>query len=268
MATISSTAPPPTAVAAAAANTTPPARQIRALYDDDTITVYQAYSSTIADAAVASQRLNASPDFATGTRMTWIKPSWCWMLYRSGYSYKDSRQERILALRMRHADFLSLLRDAHVNEGDRLPGSCKERWVKHGGGAEGKEARRKERVAEWRKVTVQWDPERSPRIGKLAHRSIQIGISPALVGRWVREMIVGIEDVTDRARELKRVLDGDERKKVGVEELVKRGLVPLERVYEVPEDVRRVLGMDFGEEEGVKKRSGGSTKGDEMPEQD
>lgn len=259
MATIPSTAPPPT--------TTPPARQVRALYDDDTITVYQAYSSAIAEAAVASQRLDASADFATGTRMTWIKPSWCWMLYRSGYSYKDARQERILALKMRHADFLELLRGAHVNEGDRLPGSCKERWEKHSGGAEGKEARRKERVAAWRKVMVQWDPERSPRIGKLAHRSIQIGISPALVGRWVREMIVGIEDVTERARELKRVLDEDERKKIGVEKLVERGLVPLERVYEVPEDVRRVLGMDIGEEEGGKEGSGGSNKGDEMAEQ-
>ncbi|EON65061.1 hypothetical protein W97_04296 [Coniosporium apollinis CBS 100218] len=252
MATIPSTTLSPT--------TTPPARQIRALYDDDTITVYQAYSSAIAEAAVASQRLDASADFATGMRMTWIKPSWCWMLYRSGYSYKDARQERILALKMRHADFLELLRGAHVNEGDRLPGSCKERWEKHGGGAEEKEARRKERLAGSRKVVVQWDPERSPRIGKLAHRSIQIGISPALVGKWVGEMIVGIEDVTERARELKRVLDEDERKKVGVEKLVDRGLVPLERVYEVPEDARRVLGMDVGEEVEEKVEKGDRNK--------
>lgn len=52
-----------------------PYRQIRALYDDDTVTVYQAYKRSIADAAVKQQRLNASPDFRPG-RMTWIKPSW------------------------------------------------------------------------------------------------------------------------------------------------------------------------------------------------
>jgi Domain of unknown function (DUF4291) len=67
------------------ANTTQPKpgipyRQIRALYDDETITVYQAYSSSIAIAAVKEQKLNASPDFRLG-RMTWIKPSWCWMMY-------------------------------------------------------------------------------------------------------------------------------------------------------------------------------------------
>lgn len=56
-----------------------PFRQIRALYDDETITVYQAYSEEIAIPAVREQCLTASPKFS-GTRMTWIKPSWCWMM--------------------------------------------------------------------------------------------------------------------------------------------------------------------------------------------
>jgi len=61
--------------------TTVPYRQIRAVYDEATITVYQAYSTSIAIAAVKEQKLSASPDFS-GSRMTWIKPSWCWMMYR------------------------------------------------------------------------------------------------------------------------------------------------------------------------------------------
>lgn len=56
-----------------------PQKQIRALYDKDTITVYQAYSAAIAIPAVRQQNLCASPDFKLG-RMTWIKPSWCWMM--------------------------------------------------------------------------------------------------------------------------------------------------------------------------------------------
>jgi hypothetical protein len=56
-----------------------PYRQIRALYDEQTITVYQAYSAAIAIPAVKEQKLCASPDFKPG-RMTWIKPSWCWMM--------------------------------------------------------------------------------------------------------------------------------------------------------------------------------------------
>ena len=56
-----------------------PYRQIRAFYDDKTITVYQAYSAAIAVPAVRDQTLCASLDFKLG-RMTWIKPSWCWMM--------------------------------------------------------------------------------------------------------------------------------------------------------------------------------------------
>jgi hypothetical protein len=40
-----------------------PYRQIRALYDDQTITVYQAYSVSIAVSAVNEHRLNALPHF-------------------------------------------------------------------------------------------------------------------------------------------------------------------------------------------------------------
>jgi hypothetical protein len=57
----------------------PAFREIRAVYDDEGITVYQAFNADIAEAAVREQKLNASPLYRF--RMTWIKPSWCWMLY-------------------------------------------------------------------------------------------------------------------------------------------------------------------------------------------
>lgn len=47
--------------------------------------------------------------------------------------------------------------------------------------------------------------------------------------------------MTARARELKGVLD--QEGELGVEELVRRGLVPREVVYEVEEEVRARLGM-------------------------
>jgi hypothetical protein len=56
-----------------------PYRQVRALYDEDTITVYQAYNEEIASVAVKHQKLSASPLFKH-SRMTWIKPSYCWMM--------------------------------------------------------------------------------------------------------------------------------------------------------------------------------------------
>lgn len=70
--------------------------QIRAVYDDGTIRVYQAYSDGIADAALASGTF-VSPPFKMD-RMTWIKPSFLWMMYRCGWGYKDDGQRRILAI--------------------------------------------------------------------------------------------------------------------------------------------------------------------------
>jgi hypothetical protein len=203
--------------------TNPPYRQIRALYDDKTITVYQAYNSSIASAAVEHQKLNASPLFIP--RMTWIKPSWNWMMYRCGYSYKDANQSRVLAITMTHEGFLELLRSAGLTTHE----------------AGGKVKRQKGQDT----VMVQWDPERSVRVGRLGWRSIQIGIPRVVVGKWVDEWIVGIEDVTDKARELKKELD--ENKDVCLEELAVKGLVPVERVFEVPEDVRELLRMDVSE---------------------
>lgn len=89
-------------------------------------------------------------------------------------------------------------------------------------------------------VRVQWDPERIPQIGILPYRSIQIGISRAVTEKWVKEWIVSIEDVTERARELKRAIEGGVRNK---EELMKRGLMPLEREYVLQQPLRDILGM-------------------------
>ncbi|KAI5466019.1 hypothetical protein BGZ63DRAFT_400445 [Mariannaea sp. PMI_226] len=211
--------------------TTPiPYRQIRALYDSDTITVYQAYKSSIAEAAVKAQKLNASPDFKPG-RMTWIKPSWAWMMYRAGYSYKDSRQSRILALKMKHEHFIRLLEagvlSTHVQKNKEAESNEPNTTV-----------RSRSKSAE---VRIQWDPERTPHLKVLPYRSIQIGIPGALSETWANEWIVGIEDVTETARELKSVVD--QEPDVTVEELVNRGLVPEERPFEVPESVQRILEM-------------------------
>ncbi|KAK4199970.1 hypothetical protein QBC40DRAFT_226664 [Triangularia verruculosa] len=201
-----------------------PYKQIRALFNTQTITLYQAYNPAIATAAVTHQKLNASPLFKT-TRMTWIKPSWAWMLCRSGYSFKDPNQSRILALSINHSDFLWLLSQGVVSH--RNP-----------------EEKEKDGGKKLTGVRIQWDPERDVKMEKLRHRSIQIGIPGGEVcERWLG-MIVKIEDLTDKARELKRVID--ERPEVMVEELREMGLVPEERVFEIEDgEVRKKLGMDW-----------------------
>lgn len=91
-------------------------------------------------------------------------------------------------------------------------------------------------------VRVQWDPERSIRLAILPHRSIQIGVSGEVGVKWVEEWIDGIEDVTDMARGLKQVLDEEAEVREG--ELIQRGLMPREKVYELDEGLRTILRMD------------------------
>ncbi|KAL7803616.1 hypothetical protein V8C44DRAFT_343676 [Trichoderma aethiopicum] len=205
-----------------------PHRQIRASHDKDHIIVYQAYKPSIASAAVKAQKLNASEEFSPG-RMTWIKPSWCWMMYRSGYSYKDDNQSHILALKMKMEHFLELLRQGvlsnHPSEHARVDRESTNKTAH-------------ERPSD---VRIQWDPERNARLEALPYRSIQIGIPPNLSRKWAEEWIVGIEDVTERARELKRVLE--EEPNIEEDELVKRGLVPEETPVDVPDDIMTRLDM-------------------------
>ncbi|KAL6720747.1 hypothetical protein ACLMJK_002672 [Lecanora helva] len=122
---------------------------------------------------------------------------------------------------MEHEHFLKLLSEAVVTEGQKDGLTAEER-------AKG--------------VRVQWDPERSPRLGALGFRSIQIWISGKVSGIWASEWVVEIEDVTEMAREMKKRLDEDAG--IGVEELIRKGLMAVERKYEVSDELRKILQMD------------------------
>lgn len=90
-------------------------------------------------------------------------------------------------------------------------------------------------------MRVQWDPERNAKLEGLPYRSIQIGIPGMLSTKWADEWIVSIEDVTERARELKKALE--EQPDASTDELVKRGLVPEEKPLDVPEEILTRLEM-------------------------
>ena len=61
---------------------TPPARQVRAAFDAETVIVYQAYRHEIADAAVVAGTFAAPFSL---NRMTWMKPSFLWVMYLCGW---------------------------------------------------------------------------------------------------------------------------------------------------------------------------------------
>ena len=74
---------------------------MRPSFTDRDITVYQAYSPQITEAALAAGTF-AAP--FKRDRMTWIKPSFLWMMYRCGWATKP-RQERVLAIRITRDGF-------------------------------------------------------------------------------------------------------------------------------------------------------------------
>ena len=76
-------------------------RIVRAQFDDNTVRVYQAYSPRIADYALESQTFGVGFKL---DRMTWIKPSFCWMMYRSGFASKEN-QERVLGIDLTRVGF-------------------------------------------------------------------------------------------------------------------------------------------------------------------
>jgi hypothetical protein len=153
-------------------------RQIRAVYDDKIVRVYQAYSDSIADIALANGTF-VSPPFKM-ERMTWIKPSFLWMMYRSGWGLKEVGQSRILAIDISREGFEWALAHSCPSSPDALMSN--EAWA---------------RLKDISPVRIQWDPERNLRLEPLPYRSIQIGLSTIAVDLYVRRWIQKITDVTE-----------------------------------------------------------------------
>jgi uncharacterized protein DUF4291 len=186
-------------------------RKIRALYTLETITVYQAYPPAIARAALTAGRF--VPPFKR-ERMTWIKPSFLWMMYRCGWATKPD-QETVLAVEITRAGFEGALSQACLSHYDRDRYASHEAWSQ-----------------ELKKspVRVQWDPERSLHLGALPYRSLQVGLSGAAVHQYVDDWLVRLTDVTPLVREIHElVLAGDDDSATA--------LLPVEEEYPLPADI-------------------------------
>jgi hypothetical protein len=182
----------------------PGRRQIRADFDDESIVVYQAFNDEIADAALENQRF-VKP--FSMTRMTWIKPSFLWMMERSAYGTLPD-QERVLAVRISMEGWTDALSNASLST----------------------------RGASEAPVRVQWDPERDIKGNKLANRCIQVGLGPEIVGRYVNEWTREITDLTELVEHLRTLREQRKYKEA-------QGLLPVERVWQPPAAIAERLDM-------------------------
>ena len=159
-----------------------PQKQIRAVFDEKTIRVYQAFAPVIADEALA---LGTFGGHFSLKRMTWIKPSFLWMMYRCGWTEKTG-QERVLAIDIKRSGFDFAVNNA-VASAFSASGMSKTLW--------------KQRIAQ-SEIRVQWDPEKDVNGNSLPYRSIQLGLRGQAVRDYVGDWICKITDITEYVKEL------------------------------------------------------------------
>jgi hypothetical protein len=177
-------------------------RHILAQFDDESVVVYQAHALDIGLYAAKHGRFGPGFSF---TRMSWIKPNFLWMMFRSGWGTKEG-QEVTLAIRMQRAAFDAIILAGIPTSYDPKRFASEAEWRSAGASAS---------------VRLQWDPDHDPAGAPLERRAIQLGIRGKTLNQFATQWIDSIEDISalvaaQRNRPLSELL------------------VPRERVYPTP----------------------------------
>jgi hypothetical protein len=152
-------------------------RHILAQFDDETIIVYQAYRPEIGNVAVEKGYFGGKFMYS---RMSWIKPNFLWMMYRSQWGQSEG-QEVVLAVRLRRMFFDSLLAQAVSSSFDRTAFGSRDEWASAVANSD---------------VRLQWDPDHLPTGEKCERRAIQLGLRSVALESYGRREIVQIIDMS------------------------------------------------------------------------
>ncbi|WP_145855876.1 DUF4291 domain-containing protein [Pedobacter suwonensis] len=155
---------------------------IMAQYDDEKIIVYQAYRKEIAEFAIKNQYFGGKFSFS---RMTWIKPNFLWMMYRSGWGTKEG-QEVTLAIHLKISAFCNYLQNGVYTSYDQSKNISHEEWRDE---------------IENSNIRLQWDPDHDPCGSKQERRAIQIGLRDNFIRSFATDDILLIEDISEFVKE-------------------------------------------------------------------
>lgn len=165
-------------------------RHILAQFDEKTIVVYQAYGPAIGHFAARHGYFGG--EFKLN-RMSWIKPNFLWMMYRSGWGVK-SGQEVILAIHLQRNAFETILaRAVHSTFIPEIYGD-EQTW---------------KGLLSASTVRLQWDPDHGPSGEKLERRAIQLGLSGDTLERYAKEWITKIEDISEFVKSQHEIINKD-----------------------------------------------------------
>ncbi|RGB39499.1 hypothetical protein C1646_650608 [Rhizophagus diaphanus] len=185
-------------------------RHIMGQYDDNSIIVYQAYNPSIANYAVKHQKFGGQ-DFSW-TRMSWIKPNFTWMMYRSGWATKNN-QERILAIKLSRQGFEEIISKAVPTNFNSFSPISREEWQENLKSSE---------------VRVQWDPDHNLLGEKIQRRAIQLGMKGDILKKYSDEYIISIEDITEFVNEQYELIKMNKLDQV---------MTPVEQIYDLGDKV-------------------------------
>lgn len=176
---------------------------ILAQYDDETIIVYQAYRPSIGQYATNHGVFGGEFSYS---RMSWIKPNFLWMMYRSGWGLKAG-QEVTLALRLRREFFNSLLEQAVPSAWDPDVFATRDAWSE---------------AVSRSSVRLQWDPDHLPGGAKAERRAIQLGLRGEVLEAFGRKELIEVVDLSEFVAEQRERLSADGESAL---------MMPRERVY-------------------------------------
>jgi hypothetical protein len=178
-------------------------RHILATYDDSNIVVYQAYRAAIGEYAAKYQKFGGEYSFS---RMSWIKPNFLWMMYRSGWGTKAG-QEVILAITVPRTLFDEILEKAVPSSYWSHLFDSPEEW---------------KRALATSEVRLQWDPDHNLYGNKEERKAIQLGLRGSMLRRFAETEVVSIENISEFVR--------DQRERINVKD-AENTMIPDERIY-------------------------------------
>lgn len=173
-------------------------RHILASHDDDSVVVYQAYRPEIGDYAVRNQCFGGAFSFG---RMSWIKPNFLWMMFRSGWGTKEG-QEMTLAVTVPRSLFDEILAVAVLSSFDASTQPEREGWITALGSSE---------------VRLQWDPDHDPDGTPLPRRAVQLGLRGEILRRYAEREVLKIEDISGFVAEQRELQRDPDRLRVPAE---------------------------------------------------
>ena len=178
-------------------------RHIVAQFNTEAVVVYQAYRPAIGCFAASNGYFGG--EFSLN-RMSWIKTNFLWMMYRSGWASKPG-QEVVLAIWLKRTAFDLILTQAVASKFIPELYSTKQEW---------------QRALKGSSVRLQWDPDRTPKGGKLGRRAIQLGLRGDFLAAYARDWILHIENISKLVREQSKLLESNKLSEL---------FVPVESVY-------------------------------------